>query len=351
MTSPAKRQKVDTPPIVLIGSRKSVLALWQTKHVKKLLEERFPDKKFEIYEKETHGDLVLDKPLVEIGSSHPGLFTKDLEVDLLSKRTRLAVHSLKDMPTSLPAGLMLGCITQRENPADAVIVHPKYMQQGNGQTGLEILPEGAIIGTSSLRREALLRRSFPTFKFKLVRGNIHTRIRKLEESGEYDAIILAAVGLRRVGLGDKIAQVLSPLEFPYSVSQGALGVECHEDDHEMREMLSQIEHEDSAARCKAERSVLRSLEGGCQIAMGVVSSVVEGQLKLGATILSRDGSQSIEGSVSGACKDAENLGQQLADVLKEKGAKAILGEQHAQGIRPTTYGNSEDPQRKNSQGK
>lgn len=342
-----KRQK--TKESIMIGSRSSDLALWQTYHVKGLLETANPNITFDIFKKEAHGDKVLNVSLNELGKANPGLFTKDLEVDLISKKTRFAVHSLKDMPTSLPPGLMLGGIIEREAPEDALIVHPKYRAQAAGaETGLEVLPDGAVIGTSSLRREALLRRYFPKLTFKLIRGNIHTRLKKLEEGNEYDAIVLAAVGLRRVGLGDKITKILPADKFPHAVSQGALGVECSTDDEQVREMLKAVEHGPSAARCRAERSVLRSLEGGCQIAMGVQTTLSEGNLTLRAMVLSRDGKEAIEDSVTGAIADAEEIGKQLAAKLTKNGAMRLLGEEHAGGARPITYGSQENPQQTQS---
>jgi hydroxymethylbilane synthase len=330
---------------ILIGSRTSDLALSQTYHVKHLLEAANPKIGYEIFKKEAHGDKVLNVSLSTLGKANPGLFTKDLEVDLISKHTRFAVHSLKDMPTALPTGLMLGCITEREAPEDALILHPKYRGQAAGaETGLEVLPDGAVIGTSSLRREALLRRYFPHLKFKLIRGNIHTRLRKLEEADDYDAIVLAAVGLRRVGLGNKITKILQVDKFPYAVSQGALGVECRTDDQQVRELLKSVEHAPSAARCRAERSVLRALEGGCQIAMGVQTTLTGDDLTLRVVILSNDGKEMIEESHTGPIVDAEGIGKQLAVKLIAKGAKKLLGEEHEGEKRPLTYGSQENPQ-------
>ena len=203
---------------IRIGSRKSQLALVQTHWVRDELQKQFPDLTFEVQTMDTQGDKVLDVSLSKIGDK--GLFTQELEDGMLQGDIDFAVHSLKDLPTRLPAGLMLGCITEREDPADALVVHAKHQDKQ-----LDTLPEGAVVGTSSLRRLAQLRHHYPHFTFKDIRGNLNTRLRKLDE-GEYDAIILAAAGLERLGMGDRIHQVLPPAISLHAVGQGALGIEC-----------------------------------------------------------------------------------------------------------------------------
>ena len=381
--------------VIKIGSRKSLLALWQTEHVQALLQAAHPHIDFEIVEETTHGDDVQNVTLATLGTTNPGLFTKELERSLLDGRTRMAVHSLKDMPTTLPPGLALGAIGEREDPCDALVLHPKHALRCAGGAGLDGLPDGAVIGTSSLRREAMLRRRYPTFRFRPIRGNIHTRLAKLDGTfvkdgsylaegssaalaaatgggqdaaavasdgtaaadAPYDAIILAAVGLRRVGLGERISAVLPAEAFPHAVGQGALGVECREDDAEMIALLrgtaaaaaaaaggggggagagaGSVHHVPTAARCLAERAVLRGLQGGCQIPLGVHSTIsADGmELSVHCQVLSLDGKLCVTGDIGGSAGDAEAMGAALAKQLEADGADAIL----KPGTRPITY--------------
>ncbi|GMF40091.1 unnamed protein product [Phytophthora fragariaefolia] len=248
---------------IFVSSRKSQLAMAQTNTVIAMLESRFPALRFVVGQQDTVGDQVLDRHLSELGSATAsGLFTKSLEEALLQKTASFAVHSLKDMPTTLPDGLVLAAITQRESPEDAAVIHPKH--KAKGLATLKQLPDGSVIGTSSLRREALLRKQFPTFEIKTLRGNIQTRLAKLDEHDDYDAIIVAACGFRRGDLGDRIDEILPMDTFGYGVGQGSIGVECRADDEETIAMLQTITHEKSAQMCKAERSLLYHLEGGCQ---------------------------------------------------------------------------------------
>ena len=203
----------------------------------------------------------MDVALSKVGDK--GLFTQELEDGMLDGRFDFAVHSLKDLPTKLPSGLMLGCVTERVNPADAVVFHAKHQ----GKT-IDQLPEGAVIGTSSLRRLAQLRHHYPHLAFKDIRGNVNTRLRKLDD-GEYDATILAVAGLERLGFGDRVNQILSPEVSLHAVGQGALGIECREGDAAILEVIGVLEHADSKWRCLAERAFLRELEGGCQVPIGV----------------------------------------------------------------------------------
>ena len=251
-----------------IGSRKSALAMVQTLWVQSELQKHHPDSTFELVTMETQGDIILDVALAKIGDK--GLFTKELEVGMLAKETDLAVHSLKDLPTNLPDGLMLGAITARENPADALVLHEKHA----GAT-IETLPEGAIVGTSSLRRLAQLRHHYPHLQFKDIRGNLNTRLRKLDE-GQYDAIVLAVAGLERLDMADRISQVIPAEVSLHAVGQGALGIECRDGDQEVLEVLQALVDVESTRRCLAERAFLRQLEGGCQVPIGVNSEVISG---------------------------------------------------------------------------
>jgi hydroxymethylbilane synthase len=301
---------------IRIGSRKSQLALVQTHWVKEQLQKSYPDINFEVHTMSTQGDKILDVALAKIGDK--GLFTKELELGMINQEIDFAVHSLKDLPTNLPEGLGLAAITERENPADAVVFHEKY----KGQT-LETLPAGAVIGTSSLRRLAQLRNRFPHFTFKDVRGNLNTRMSKLD-AGEYDALILAVAGLERLGMGDRVHQILSADISLHAVGQGALGIECRADDSELISLLKAIEHPQTRDRCLAERAFLRDLEGGCQVPIGVNTEINGENLTLTGIVASVDGQQLIKNTVTGLAKDAEKLGTELATNLRQQGATEIL---------------------------
>lgn len=326
---------------IYVSSRKSQLAMVQTNEVIGMLQKLYPDVEFIIGAQDTIGDQVLDRHLSELGTqTASGLFTKSLEEELLAGKARFAVHSLKDMPTTLPPGLVLGAICKRESPEDAVIIHPKH--KAKGILKLEALPEGSIIGTSSLRREALIRNMYPTFEIKTIRGNIQTRLAKLDEHEDYDAIIVAACGFRRGGLGDRIDELLPRETFGYGVGQGSIGIECRADDTEILEMLSKIEDEKSAQMCSAERTLLYTLEGGCQIAMGVNTTLENDTLIMTATVLSRDGKHSVGESIFGPREEAEGVGKALAErFLENELARMLLGKIGEK--RALTYGDAEAP--------
>ena len=303
-------------PTVRIGSRKSQLALVQTYWVQEELQKNFPDITFEVHTMSTQGDKILDVALAKIGDK--GLFTKELELGMLQNETDLAVHSLKDLPTNLPEGLVLGCVTERENPADALVVHEKLKDKQ-----LETLPEGAVIGTSSLRRLAQLRYHFPHLEFKDVRGNLNTRLAKLD-AGEYDALILAFAGLHRLGMSDRIHQVIPPEVSLHAVGQGALGIECRAGDNNILNLLNSLEHTATAQRCYAERAFLRELEGGCQVPIGVNTQIEGEQLTLIGLVASLDGKKLVKDIITGATADAEQIGIELAQKLRKQGAQEIL---------------------------
>jgi hydroxymethylbilane synthase len=306
----------DNEQTIVIGSRKSQLALVQTYWVKKQLETNFPEVEFEVEKISTQGDKILDVALAKIGDK--GLFTKELELGLIKQEIDFAVHSLKDLPTNLPDGLVLGCVTERVNPADALVVNEK-----NQDKQLETLPEGAIIGTSSLRRLAQLRHHFPHLVFKDVRGNVNTRLAKLD-AGEYDGIILAVAGLERLGLNERIHQIIPASISLHAVGQGALGIECRAGDEEVLQLIKAIEHPDTRDCTLAERSFLHVLEGGCQIPIGVNSRVEGNNLTLIGMVASLDGKQLIKDSVTGERQNPEQIGEELAEKLKQQGADAIL---------------------------
>ncbi|MFO8037895.1 MAG: hydroxymethylbilane synthase [Sodalinema sp.] len=303
---------------IRIASRKSQLALVQTHWVRDRLQESHPSHQFDIHTMSTQGDNILDVALAKIGDK--GLFTKELEVRMLSGDADFAVHSLKDLPTHLPDGLILGCITEREDPADALVVHEKHQDKQ-----LDSLPEGSIIGTSSLRRLAQLRHHYPHLTFKDIRGNLNTRLAKLDD-GQYDAIILAVAGLERLGMGDRVHQVIPSDVSLHAVGQGALGIECRDGDPEILELLLAIAHPPTTQRCLAERAFLRSLEGGCQVPIGVNTTIEGDQLTLTGMVARLDGQTLIKDSIQGPAADAEQLGEQLANVLRNQGATEILEE-------------------------
>ncbi|MGB7416865.1 MAG: hydroxymethylbilane synthase [Thermosynechococcaceae cyanobacterium] len=310
---------------VRIGSRKSQLALVQTHWVQGELQRLHPDHTFEVCTMSTQGDNILDVALAKIGDK--GLFTKELEVSMLKQETDLAVHSLKDLPTMLPEGLGLGIITERVDPADALVVHTDYQEYQ-----LETLPAGSVIGTSSLRRLAQLRYHYPHLEFKDIRGNLNTRLGKLD-AGEYDGIILAVAGLQRLDFGDRIHQAIPAEISLHAVGQGALGIECRQGDEDILALLQGLAHQPSTQRCLAERSFLRELEGGCQVPIGVNTSFEGDQLTLVGMVASLDGKRLIKDQVTGT--DPEALGLELAGKVREQGAQEILDEIFAEARQNT----------------
>ncbi len=307
-----------TSRTIRIASRKSQLALVQTYWVKAELEKAFPNLTFEVVTMETQGDKILDVSLSKIGDK--GLFTQELEDGMLKRETDFAVHSLKDLPTNLPQGLMLGCVTKREDPADALVVHAKHKDKQ-----LDTLPQGAVIGTSSLRRLAQLRHHFPHFNFKDIRGNVNTRLAKLD-SGDYDAIILAAAGLQRLDMSDRIHQIIPSNISLHAVGQGALGIECREGDQEILAIIKVLEDGPTRDRCYAERAFLRTLEGGCQVPIGVNTNIEGDTLTLTGMVASLDGQKLLKDTVIGNSHHADQIGIDLANLLREKGADQILAE-------------------------
>ena len=289
----------------------------QTEWVQAELLRAHPGLEISIEAMATQGDKILDVALAKIGDK--GLFTKELEAQMLVNHADIAVHSLKDLPTNLPAGLMLGCVTEREDPADALVVHSRHLDKS-----LASLPEGSVVGTSSLRRLAQLRYHYPHLVFKDVRGNVITRLEKLD-SGDYDCLILAAAGLGRLGLADRIHELIDPSISLHAVGQGALGIECREADPEVLALIKVLEHRPTALRCLAERSFLRSLEGGCQVPIGVNSSFDSADnLVLTGMVASLDGKRLIRDQVQGSLADPEAIGIALAEKLRSQGAGEIL---------------------------
>jgi len=301
-----------------IASRRSQLAMVQTHWVRDALAQAHADLEITIEAMATQGDKILDVALAKIGDK--GLFTKELEAQMLVDQADIAVHSLKDLPTNLPDGLMLGCITEREDPADALVVHAKHRERT-----LATLPEGSVVGTSSLRRLAQLRHHYPQLLFKDVRGNVITRLQKLD-AGEYDCLILAAAGLGRLGLGDRIHELIEPSVCLHAVGQGALGIECRGGDAAVLALIQVLEHLPTSRRCLAERAFLRQLEGGCQVPIGVNSRIEGDELVLTGMVASLDGQRLIRDGARGPQTDPEPIGVALAHTLRAQGAGEILDE-------------------------
>jgi len=299
---------------MIIGTRSSKLALWQAEYIASCLREKYPDLTVELKYITTIGDKILDAPLAKIGGK--GLFTKELETEMLNGEIDIAVHSLKDMPTQVPEGLMLAAITKRLDPGDA-IVSPKYKT-------LAALPSGAKVGTSSLRRRAQLLHARPDLEIHDLRGNVNTRLKKLETEN-FDAIILAVAGLKRLGFGSYITEVIPRDICLPAVGQGALAIEARADDKVVQEMISFLQDEATTCAAIAERSFLGAVEGGCQVPVGVFAEMdAAGQLRVEAVIASVDGRQLLRDQHSGDPGAAAALGQELADRLLAQGGREIL---------------------------
>ena len=298
---------------IIIASRESRLAMWQAVHVQGRLAALNPDSQVDILGMTTRGDQILDRPLAEIGGK--GLFIKELEVAMQEGRAHLAVHSMKDVPMVMPDGFVLAAISARENPCDAFI--------SNTYSGLDELPPGAVVGTSSLRREAVLRARYPQLVIKALRGNLDTRLKKLD-AGEYDAIILAAAGLIRLGLKDRIKAMLTPEQSLPAPGQGALGIEVLAGDATMAAVVAPLNDATTAHCVKAERALSRALGGSCQVPLGGYAVIDNGQLWLRGFVASVDGQRMVAAEVRGNPADDEALGLQLAADLRAQGADAIL---------------------------
>jgi hydroxymethylbilane synthase len=300
---------------VKIATRKSQLALWQANWVKSSLEALHPGLAVELVQIVTKGDKILDVPLAKVGGK--GLFVKEIEDALLEDRADLAVHSMKDMPTELPPGLHLAVICRREDPRDAW-----FSRDG---TGLRDLPAGAVVGTSSLRRQAQLRAVRSDLSFENLRGNVDTRLRKLEE-GQYDAIVLAAAGVKRLGLGEKITELLpSEVTLP-AIGQGAVGIECRTEDPDVNALIAPLLHEETWTAVVAERAFLETLQGGCQVPIAAFGELHGGELRLRGLVGSLDGTTLIRGERQGQPAEAKALGVSLAEELLARGAREILDE-------------------------
>jgi hydroxymethylbilane synthase len=296
-----------------IATRQSPLALWQANYVKDRLQQLYPDLTIELVPMVTKGDVILDSPLAKIGGK--GLFVKELENALLNKEADIAVHSMKDVPMQFPEGLGLAVICQREDPRDAFVSH-------SYRTFAE-LPQGAVVGTSSLRRQCQLKALRPDLNIRSLRGNVGTRLSKLD-NGDYDAIILASAGLIRLGLADRIASFIDVEQSLPAAGQGAVGIECRTDDMQVQALLAPLADAKTTYCVRAERAMNNHLQGGCQVPIGGYAVLQQGQLYLRALVGDIDGSRIIRAEGKSPVENAEALGVQIAEQLLAQGADKIL---------------------------
>jgi hydroxymethylbilane synthase len=309
-----------TESTVRIATRKSPLALWQAEFIRDELLRHHPHLKIELVKMTTQGDKILDTPLAKVGGK--GLFVKELEQGMLRGDADLAVHSMKDVPVELPDGLHLAAICEREDPRDAFV--------SNAFASIDALPIGARVGTSSLRRQCQLRAKRPDLRIVDLRGNVNSRLAKLD-ADEFDAIILAVAGLKRLGFSQRIrAYVDADLSLP-AIGQGAVGIECRRDDPRINALLAPLNHKVTRICVDAERAMNHRLQGGCQVPIGGYAVLTDGELWLRGLVGSPDGARIIRGEIRGAPADAHALGVALADDLLSRGAGAILKEVYARG--------------------
>ena len=302
-----------TEKTIRIATRQSPLALWQAEHVAALLEQTFPGVKTELIKMVTRGDKILDAPLAKIGGK--GLFVKELEQGMLEGAADIAVHSMKDVPVEFPVGLHLAAILTREDPTDALV--------SNLYSTLAELPANAKIGTSSLRRQCQLKERFSEAQVLPLRGNVNTRLAKLD-AGDYDAIILASAGLIRLGMKGRIAQSLDPSDSLPAIGQGAIGIECRVDDVEMNNMLQRLHDFDTGHCVSAERAMNNRLQGGCQVPIGGFAQLINGQLFMRGLVGDPDGSVLYRAECWAEIGQAESMGRNIADDLLAQGADKIL---------------------------
>jgi hydroxymethylbilane synthase len=298
-----------------IATRSSPLALWQAEEVARRLKPIYPDLKVSLVQMKTRGDKLLDAPLAKVGGK--GLFVKELEVGILEGRADIAVHSMKDVPVDFPDGLELVLIMQREDPRDAFV--------SNQYESLDSMPAGTLIGTSSLRRQTQIRERYPHLKIDWLRGNVNTRLRKLDD-GEYDAIILACAGLIRLGFEHRITRSLEPEECLPAIGQGAVGIEARSDDIAVKELLAPLGHAETSLRIAAERALNETLNGGCQVPIAGYAVLDDGQIFLRGLVGEPDGSRILRAEASGKAEDAVSIGRQLAEDLLSQGADQILSQ-------------------------
>lgn len=307
--------------IVRIATRKSPLALWQAEEVAKRLKTLNPDIEIQLVRMTTKGDKILDSPLAKIGGK--GLFVKELEQGLLAGSADIAVHSMKDVPIGFPDGLHLSCILEREDPRDAFV--------SNHFATMDDLPPESKVGTSSLRRQCQIQSVFPNFHIKSLRGNVNTRLAKLD-ADEYDAIILASAGLKRLDLENRITAHLNTNQSLPAIGQGAIGIECRVDDEKIHTLLSLLHHPQTASCVQAERAINEYLGGGCQVPIAGFAEIKDDRLHLRALVGLPDGSEIIRSEATGGIEDARAIGLEVGKKLKSRGADKIL---EAIGLAPS----------------
>jgi hydroxymethylbilane synthase len=329
---------------IVIGTRGSKLALWQAEWIKSEMQKLYPDLEVELNKIKTTGDKILDVPLAKVGGK--GLFVKEIEEALLKGEADIAVHSMKDVPTDFPDGLHLPVITKREDPRDAFIsqISNSKFQISN----FKDLPHGATVGTSSLRRSCQLLRIRPDLKIEQLRGNLDTRLRKLDE-GQFDAIILAAAGVKRLGWAERITEILSPEISLPAIGQGAVGIECRINDEFINNLIAPLNHPETAICVRAERAFLKKLEGGCQVPIAAYARIISQEsrvrsqesellnpelktLIIDGLVGSVSGDRIVKGRIEGMPDDAESFGIRLAGELISRGAKEILDEVYGRNI-------------------
>jgi len=314
---------------VIIGTRGSKLALWQAEWVKSELLKLNPNLTVELNKIKTTGDKILDVPLAKVGGK--GLFVKEIEEAMLRGEADLAVHSMKDVPTDFPNGLHLTVICKREDPRDAFITQVK--SEKLKVKSFKELPNRAVVGTSSLRRACQLLNIRPDLKIEQLRGNLDTRLKKLDE-GQFDAIILAAAGVKRLGWAERITETIEPEVSLPAIGQGAIGIECRVDDEFINKLISPLNHSETSVCVRAERACLKKLEGGCQVPIAAHATLNNDKLSMDGLVGSVSGDRIIKSHIEGNYKDAESLGLKLAEDLLSKGAKEILDEVYGKDIMP-----------------
>jgi hydroxymethylbilane synthase len=306
---------------ICIGTRGSKLALWQAEWVKSEIQHLHPEIEISLIKIKTTGDMILDVPLAKIGGK--GLFVKEIEEAILRHKVDMAVHSMKDVPTELPEGLHLAAICRREDPRDALIT--KVQSSEFRVQSYKDLPHGATVGTSSLRRLCQLMNIRPDLKIVQLRGNLDTRIRKLDE-GQFDAIIVAVAGVKRLGLAYRITEILEPEICLPAIGQGAIGIECRVNDKVINTILGALNHQETSISVRSERALLRRLGGGCQVPIAAYARIEDGRVIMDGLVGSITGERVIKGHAEGKLEDHESLGTNLAEDLLSRGAKEILAE-------------------------
>jgi len=304
-----------TNNVVRIATRKSPLAIWQAEFVRDSLLALYPELQIEFVKMSTQGDKILDTPLAKVGGK--GLFVKELEVGMLAGEADIAVHSMKDVPVEFPEGLHLPVVCKREDPRDAFV--------SNNYQSIDELPQGAKVGTSSLRRECQLRRYRSDLEVLPLRGNVNTRLRKLDE-GNYDAIILATAGLKRLGFDDRIKSKLTPEQSLPAIGQGAVGIETRVDDERINALIAPLRCPETWIVVTAERAMNKRLAGGCQVPIAGFALLEEGKIWMRGLVGRPDGSEMLSAEVNGTAEQAESLGIQLAEELLSQGAEKILAD-------------------------